>query len=105
MTIGELPRSPLDVVVQAGSHVGAVHFVQHVQDLLGRARGHLDKAREYQKTYYDRHHRHQEHDVGDWVLLSTRNLHLAAIRKLHQRYVGPFKVLQRVGQCAYKLDL
>ena len=58
LTIGELPRSPLDVVVQAGSHVGAGDFVQHVQDLLGRARDHLEKAREYQKTYYDRHHRH-----------------------------------------------
>ena len=28
--IGELPRSPLDVVVQAGGHVGAGDFVQHV---------------------------------------------------------------------------
>ena len=58
LTIGELPRSLLDVVVQAGSHVGAGDFVQHVQDLLGRARDHLEKTREYQKTYYDRHHRH-----------------------------------------------
>ena len=39
------------------------------------------------------------------MLLSTRNLHLAAIRKLLQRYVGPYHILQRVGQCAYKLDL
>ena len=65
LTIGELPRSPLDVVVQAGSHVGAGDFVQHVQDLLGRARDHQEKAREYHKTYYDRHHKHQEHAVGD----------------------------------------
>ena len=28
--IGELPRSPLDVVVQSGGHVGAGEFVQHV---------------------------------------------------------------------------
>ena len=27
LTIGELPRSPLDMVVQAGSHVGAADFV------------------------------------------------------------------------------
>ena len=105
LTIGELPRTPLDTVVQAGGHAGARDFVQHVQDLLGRARAHLEKAREYQKRYFDRHHRHQEHAVGDWVLLSTRNLHLAAVRKLRQRFVGPFKVLQRVGQTAYKLDL
>ena len=43
--------------------------------------------------------------MGDWVLLSTRNLYLAAVRKLCQRYVGPFQVLQSFGQCAYKLDL
>ena len=30
LTIGELPRSPLDMVVQAGGHVGAGEFVQHV---------------------------------------------------------------------------
>ena len=27
LTIGELLRSPLDVVVQAGSHAGAGHFM------------------------------------------------------------------------------
>ena len=43
--------------------------------------------------------------MGDWVLMSTRNLHLASVRKLHQCFVGPFQVLQCVGQTAYKLDL
>ena len=82
LTIGELPCSPLDVVVQAGSHAGAGDLVEHVQVLLESARDHLEKAKEYQKQYYDRHHRHQEHAVGDWVLLSTRNLDLATVRKL-----------------------
>ena len=43
--------------------------------------------------------------MGDWVLLSICNLHLAAVRKLCQHFVGLFQVLQRVGQTAYKLDL
>ena len=43
--------------------------------------------------------------MGDWVLLSTRNLHVATVRKLCQCFVGPFQVLQRVGQTTYKLDL
>ena len=92
-------------MVQAGSHTGAGDFVLHIQDLLERAKAHLLKAQEYQKTYFDCHHRHQEHQVGDWVLLNTSNLHLATVRKLRQWCVGPFKVLQRVGKTAYKLDL
>ena len=73
--------------------------------MLQRAKAHLLKAQEHQKRHFDRHHRHQEHRVGDWVLLNTSNLHLATVRKLHQWFVGPFKVLQRVGKTAYKLDL
>ena len=30
LTFGEMPRSPLDVVVQAGGRVGAGDFVQYV---------------------------------------------------------------------------
>ena len=33
------------------------------------------------------HHRHQEHAVGEWVLLNTCKLHLAAVRKLCQHFV------------------
>ena len=87
LTIGELPRSPLDMVVQAGSYAGAGDFVQQVQVLLEHARDHLEKAKEYQKQYYDHHHRPQEHAVGDWVLLSTRNLHLATVRKIGRAHV------------------
>ena len=39
------------------------------------------------------------------MLLSTRNLRLQGPRKLHDRFVGPFTMTERIGQTAYHLEL
>ena len=43
--------------------------------------------------------------IGDKVLLSTRNLNITGSRKFKDKFVGPIKVHQRMGEVAYKLDL
>ena len=43
--------------------------------------------------------------MGEKVLLSIKKLRLKLPRKLQDQYIGPFKVLKRVGPAAYKLDL
>ena len=46
-----------------------------------------------------------EYAVGDRVLLSTRNLRLQGRKKFRARYAGPFRVIDRIGNIAYHLDL
>ena len=70
-------------------------------------REHIAAASKYAANYADKHRRHEEHAVGDLVLLSTRHLPLVspASRKLAPKWIGPLVVLGRVGEVAYRLQL
>ena len=85
--------------------MGADQVATQVKNIVEEAKKQLKKVQKYQKRYFDAHHRQLEFEVGQKVLLSTKNLKLPGSRKLHPRWVGPFKVLQRIGAAAYKLDL
>mgnify|MGYP003623167012 CR=1 FL=1 len=46
------------------------------------------------------------YQIGDSVWLSTKNIHTQRqSKKLDHKMIGPFKVLQKVGYNAYKLEL
>jgi hypothetical protein len=64
-------------------------------------------AQHRQKQHGDTHHRELSFDVGDRVMLSTRHTPLAhgPAYKLKPRFTGPFKIIERVGQVAYRVQL
>ena len=39
------------------------------------------------------------------MLLFSKTLHLAGTRQLRSRFVGPFRLMERIGKTAYRLDL
>ena len=47
-----------------------------------------------------------EHEVGDLLLLSSRNLNFKNVpAKLQKKFVGPFEVTEKIGSQAYRLKL
>jgi hypothetical protein len=62
-----------------------------------------------QKSYADKRRRDLSFEVGDFVYLKVspvRGTHRFKVKgKLAPRYVGPFKIVDRRGEVAYKLEL
>ncbi|GJQ90716.1 putative reverse transcriptase domain-containing protein [Tanacetum coccineum] len=69
----------------------------------------IQTARDRQKSYADLKRKPMEFQVGDKVMLKVSPwkgvVRFGKRGKLNPRYVGPFKVLKKVGAVAYKLEL
>ncbi|KAL9451693.1 hypothetical protein AB3S75_013295 [Citrus x aurantiifolia] len=70
----------------------------------------LHQAQSKMKKMADKHRTEREFEVDDWVYLRLQPFKQASLalrkdRKLASRFYGPYKVLQRIGQVAYKLEL
>jgi len=76
-------------------------FHGHIEN----ARKNLELARKRQTFYTNQKRTEVEYEVGQMVYLSTTNLNMKSqTPKLTPRFIGPFKIIQKVGKVAYKLE-
>ena len=84
--------------------------LQAREEMLQLLKHHLARAQARMKAQADRHRVDKQFAVGDWVYLKLQPYRQNSLadrqyRKLSARYFGPYKVEDRVGAVAYKLDL
>nr|GEV52549.1 putative reverse transcriptase domain-containing protein [Tanacetum cinerariifolium] len=83
--------------------------IQETIEKIVQIKQRMQAADDRQKSYADLKRKPMEFQVGDKVMLKVSPwkgvVRFGKRGKLNPRYVGPFKVLERVGHVAYKLDL
>ncbi|GJX63001.1 hypothetical protein Tco_0295901 [Tanacetum coccineum] len=84
-------------------------LIQETTEKIVLIKQRMQAAQDRQKSYADRKRKPMEFEVGDRVMLKVSPwkgvVRFGKRGKLNPRYVGPFKVLAKVGKVAYRLEL
>ncbi|GKC17224.1 putative reverse transcriptase domain-containing protein [Tanacetum coccineum] len=106
---GRKCRSPVCWAKVGEVQLTGPEIVQETTEKIIQIKQRIQAARDRQKSYADLKRKPMEFQVGDRVMLKVSPwkglVRFGKRGKLNPRYVGPFKVLEKVGSVAYKLKL
>ena len=88
----------------------ASDFVKQSQDIIRSLKDNLQHAQNQQKLYVDRKRTERSFEVGDLVFVRFQTykqstLKRSGVEKLKPRLYGSYKVIRKVGEVAYELEL
>ncbi|KAK6139083.1 hypothetical protein DH2020_027179 [Rehmannia glutinosa] len=106
---GRKCRSPLHWKQKKSPSIPKVDLVQEAMEKVKLIKERIRTTQSRQKSYADKRRKDLEFEVGDEVFLrlSPRKglINPKKGDKLSPRYVGPYKILQRIRKLAYRLEL
>ncbi|GJT60231.1 putative reverse transcriptase domain-containing protein [Tanacetum coccineum] len=106
---GQKCRSPICWTEVGEAQILGPELIQETTEKTVQIKQRMQAARDRQKSYADLKRKPMEFQVGDKFMLKVSPckgvVRFGKRGKLNPRYVGPFEVLEKVGEVAYKLEL
>nr|GFA11725.1 putative reverse transcriptase domain, ribonuclease H-like domain, aspartic peptidase domain protein [Tanacetum cinerariifolium] len=106
---GQKCRSPVCWAEVGDTQLTGLEIIHETTKKIVQIRQHLKAARDRQRSYANVRRKPLEFQTGDRVMLKISPckgiIRFEKGGKLNPRYIGTFKILNRIGQVAYKLEL
>ncbi|GJR77147.1 putative reverse transcriptase domain-containing protein [Tanacetum coccineum] len=106
---GRKCRSPICWAEVGDSQLTGPEIIHETTERIVQIKSHIQAARDRQKSYADVRRKPLEFQVGDKAMLKVSPwkgvIRFDRRGKLNPRYIGPFKIIAKVGTVDYRLEL
>jgi hypothetical protein len=105
---GRKCRTPLNWVEPRERRFYGIEFVDEAEKKVCIIQQNMQATQSRQKNYADKRRRPLEFQVGDYVYLKVtpmKKKQFGIKKKLAARFVGPYRIIEKKGPVAYKLQL
>nr|GFC28945.1 putative reverse transcriptase domain-containing protein [Tanacetum cinerariifolium] len=106
---GRKCRSPVYWAEVGDAQLTGLEIIHETTEKIVQIKSRIQAAHDRQKSYADLKRKPMDFQVGDKVMLKVSPwkgvVRFGKQGKLNPRYIGPFQVLSKVGNVAYRLEL
>ena len=100
----------VDLVFGESRAPKAKDWIIESQEILKLLKENLQTTQNRQKMSADKHGLERSFEVGDLVFLRLQpyrqsSLKKSGVEKVNPRFYGPYRIMRRVGEVAYELEL